>query len=221
MAGYPPPPSFGPAPGQRGQAVPFQYLTPQNTEYAYARPSQSTNMSAFEQNATTLAPGREYNARPPPFNPIARNSGAPPLPIYGGMNPSALYQMPVWTTQANPHGIQNPLESSTRGIVSGQGPLALQPESVVQAGAGPSATRPGLHAAEEGELSEGEYEENNVEGIPGPARGAAESYNDHPKDRGRPSNGTLNQRQSSFEKMTPVPLTGTFPLLFVCMHVAE
>ncbi|OBU01827.2 hypothetical protein VE01_00549 [Pseudogymnoascus verrucosus] len=210
MAGYPPPPSFGPAPGQRGQAVPFQYSTPQNTEYAYARPSQSTNMSAFERNATTLAPGLEYNARPPPFNLIARNSGAPPLPIYGGIDPSALYQMPVWATQVNPHGVQNPLESSTVDVVSGQGPFALQPESAAQGRAGPSATRPGLHAAEEGELSEGEYKENSVEGIPGPARGATGSYNDYRKDRGRPSNGTSNQRQSSFEKMTPVPLTDPY-----------
>ncbi|ELR04898.1 hypothetical protein GMDG_00157 [Pseudogymnoascus destructans 20631-21] len=205
MAGYPPPPSFGPAPGQRGQAVPFQYSTPQNTEYAYARPSQSTNMSAFEQNATALAPGLEYNARPPPFNPIARNSGAPPLPIYGGMDPSALYQIPVWATQANLHEIQNPLESSTVDVVSGQGLFAMQPESVAQGRAGPSAIRPGLHAVEEGELSEGEYEENNVEGIPGPARGEAGSYNDYRKERRRPSNGTLNQRQSSFEKMTIDP----------------
>lgn len=178
-------------------------------------------MSAFERNATTLAPGLEYNARPPPFNLIARNSGAPPLPIYGGIDPSALYQMPVWATQVNPHGVQNPLESSTVDVVSGQGPFALQPESAAQGRAGPSATRPGLHAAEEGELSEGEYKENSVEGIPGPARGATGSYNDYRKDRGRPSNGTSNQRQSSFEKMTPVPLTGTFPLLFVCMHVAK
>ncbi|OBT77637.1 hypothetical protein VF21_03710 [Pseudogymnoascus sp. 05NY08] len=212
MAGYPPPPSFGPAPGQRGQAVPFQYPTPQNTEYAYARPFQSTNMSAFEQNAATLTPELEYNARPPPFNPTGRNSGPPSLPIYGGMDPSALYQIPAWASQANPHGIPNPLESSTTGVVSGQGPFALQPESMPQGRAGLSATRPGLHAAEEGELSEGEYEEDSVEGIPGPARGEAGIYNNYRKDRGQPSNGTLNQRLRSFEMdmMTHVPLTDPY-----------
>lgn len=221
MAGYPPPPSFGPAPGQRGQAVPFQYPTPQNAEYAYSRPSQSANISAFEQNAAALAPGLEYNARPPPFNPTARNSRAPHLPIYGGLDHSALYQPPVWASQANPAGILNSLESSTTGVVSGQGPFALQSASMPQESAEPSATRSRLQAAEEGELSEGEFEEENAEGISGPARREAGSYNDYRKDRGRPSNGTVNQRQSNFEKMTPVPLTGTKALLSVCMHVAK
>lgn len=221
MAGYPPPPSFGPAPGQRGQAVPFQYTTPQNAEYAYARPSQSTNISAFDQNAATLAPGLEYNARPPPFNPTARNSGAPPLPIYGGLDPSALYQRPVWTAQTNTPGIPNPLESSRTGVISGQGPFAFQSESMPQGSAGQSAARSRPQAAEEGELSEGEYEEGNVEGVLEPARGDAGSYNDYRKNRGRPSNGTVNQRHNSFDNMTPVPLTGTVALLSVCMHVAK
>lgn len=221
MAGYPPPPSFGPAPGQRGQAVPFQYPTPQNAEYAYARPSQSSNMSAFGQNAAALAPGLGYNARPPPFTPTTRNSGAPPLPIYGGLDPSALYQRPAWATQANPPWISNPLESSTTGVVSNQGAFALQPELMPQGSADPSTSRPGLQAVEKGELSEGEYEEENTEVNPGPSQGAAGDYNDYPKDQGRPSNGTISQRQNSFERMTPVPLVGTFALHSVCMHIAK
>ncbi|KFY33917.1 hypothetical protein V494_07215 [Pseudogymnoascus sp. VKM F-4513 (FW-928)] len=210
MAGYPPPPSFGPAPGQRGQAVPFQYPTPQNPEYAYARPSQSTNMSAFEQNAANLAPGFEYNAMPPPFNPPARNSGAPPLPVYGGFDPSALYQIPLWAAQGNPPGVSNPLQPSTMGVVSGQGPFALQSESMQQNTAEASATRARTQAAEEGELSEGEYEEDNVEGIAGSPRGGAVDYNDYRKSRPGPSNGALNQRQSSFERMAPDPLTDSY-----------
>ncbi|KFY60236.1 hypothetical protein V497_03766 [Pseudogymnoascus sp. VKM F-4516 (FW-969)] len=210
MAGYPPPPSFGPAPGQRGQAVPFQYPTPQNAEYAYARPSQSLNMSAFGQNAAALAPGVEYNARPPSFNPTARNSGAPPLPIYGGLDPSALYQRPMWGAQANSPVISNPLESSTTGVFSGQGPFVLQPELRPQGSADQSTTRPGLQAVEEGELSEGEYEEEDTEVVSGPSQGGAGDYNDYRTDHGRPSHGTINQRQSSVEKKTPVPLVDSY-----------
>lgn len=221
MAGYPPPPSFGPAPGQRGQAVPFQYPTPQNTEYAYPRPSEFANISAFDRNTATLAPGLEYNVRPPPFNPTAQNSGAPPLPIYGGLDPSALYQRPVWAAQANPPGISNPVGPSTAGVIYGQGPFALRPEPNPQGGTEPAATHSRPQATEEGELSEGEYEEDNAEGISRPTRRDGRSYNGHRKDRGQSSNGTVNQRQSSFEKMTPVPLTGTAALLSVCMHVAK
>lgn len=219
MAGYPPPPSFGPAPGQRGQAGPFQYPTPQNAEYPYARPPQSANMSAFEQNAAALAPGLEYNTRPP-FNPTPQNFGGPPLPIYAGSDPNALYQRPVWAGQANPSGTQNPLESSATGVISGQGPFDLKSKPMTQGRVEPSATRPGPQAVEEGELSEGEYEEDNAEIIPGSARGEPESYNHYRKDSGQPSNGTVN-RHNSFEKITPAPLTGTVALLPVCMHVAK
>ncbi|OBT65429.1 hypothetical protein VE03_06045 [Pseudogymnoascus sp. 23342-1-I1] len=209
MAGYPPPPSFGPAPGQ-SQAVPFQYPTPQNAEYAYPIPSEFANISAFEQNAATLALGPEYNTRPPPFNPTFRNSGAPPLPIYGGLDPSALYQRPVWAAQTIPPGISNPLDPSRAGVVSAQGSFVLQSESMPQGAAEPPATRSRAQAAEEGELSEGEYEEDNADGISMPARGQARSYNDYRKDHGRPSSGIANQRQSSFEKMAPVPLTDSY-----------
>lgn len=84
-----------------------------------------------------------------------------------------------------------------------------------------SATRARTQAAEEGELSEGEYEEDNVEGIAGSPRGGAVDYNDYRKSRPGPSNGALNQRQSSFERMAPDPLTGIVTLLSICMHVAK
>lgn len=219
MAGYHPSPSFGPAPGQRGQTVPFQYPTPQNLEYAYATPSQSANISAFEQNTAALTPGVEYNARPFPFNPTGTNSGAP-LPIYGGSDPSTIYQRPVWAPQAKPPGIPTPLESSTTDIVPGQGPFALQSGSVPEGGTELLATRSRQQAVD-GELSEGEYEEDNVEGISGPARREAGSYNGYRADRGRPSNGTANQQQSGFEKMTPIPLTGIVALRSVYLYVAK
>jgi hypothetical protein len=221
MEGYPPPPSFGPAPGQRSQALPFQYTTAQNVEYAYDRPSQSANISAFEQNAATLAPGFEYNTRPPPFNQTARAFGVPPLPIYGGLDPSALHQSPMWAAQTKPPGIPSPLEYSTTNIGPGQRHFVMQPESIPQRSAELTATRPGPRAVEEGELSEGEYEEVNVRGIAESARGETRRYNDYQPNRGQPSNGTGNQRQSSFEKMTPIPLTGTSVLLSVCIYVSK
>jgi hypothetical protein len=127
----------------------------------------------------------------------------------------------MWAAQTNPPVISNPLESSATGVFSGQGPFVLQPELRPQGSADQSTTRPGLQAVEEGELSEGEYEGEDTEVVSGPSQGGAGDYNDYRKDHGRPSHGTINQRQSSVEKKTPVPLVGTFALHSVCMHIAK
>lgn len=222
MAGYPPPPSYGPAPGQRGQALPFQYTTAQNIEYPYAIPSQSANISAFEQNAATL-PGFEFNTRPHPFNPAGQPPGVlpPPLPAYHGIDPIALRQHPMWAAPARPPGVPASLESSTGAIGSVQSHIAMQPELVPQGSIAPTAIHRGPQAVEEGELSEGEYEEANTGSIPGSEREKKGRYSGYIPTQTRHSNGIVNQRPNSFENTATIPPTGTYVLPFICVCVAK
>lgn len=221
MAGYPPPPSYGPAPGQRGQALPFQYTTAQTIEYPYAIPSQSANISAFEQNAATL-PGFEFNTRPPPFNPTGQHPGVPPpLPAYHGLDPNALRQNPMWAAPTRPPGVPASLESSTGGIGSVQSQIAMQPELVPQGSITSTAIHRGQQAVEEGELSEGEYEEADTRSIPGSGREKIGRYSGYMPNQTRHSNGTVNQQPNSFEKTTTIPPTGTYVLPFICVCVAK
>jgi len=211
MADYPAVPSFAAPLGQTGRNAPLQYAPAQRSEYTYDMSSHATNASAFEHNGNGRGGFGHNNAGFQAFSPAAVASGVPPLPIYGAAwDPNVQQQSPFWAVQTRTPDSLRSLGTPTAGLGSDHMPFASQ--TVMPQTSAAASTLPARpQAVEEGELSEGEYEESNAQEIPIPGpRVRHESQ--YRRNYEPPSYGEARRRQHSPEQRAPPLQTGMFDM---------
>jgi hypothetical protein len=190
MSDYPPTPSYGAHYGSRDQAnppylpptYPNQYIPPDD-----GRAAQGHMASNYDTSMSSYV----YNRPLPPFSAAAIASGVPPLPPFNGWNQDPI-PLPPFIPPQNP--IQYP-------------PLNNNPQFGSQFY--PSYGQPSYHANvqtakpyEQGELSEGEFEDNGLAtNTPPVAYGASHytngtNYGDSSTSAGYSGARELNTQQS-------------------------
>ena len=204
MADYPPTPPFGMAPSR---AVPPYREASHQDMYDYGDAGQPERGSLLEYHRAQRRAAFEQNAKIPGFNATSVVSGIPPLPIYQDQE-SLSFGYP-----SRPYGydetVERPRSRTTYNKTSN--PFPLPPNAPNERNHKPPVSRtPAAQNVEEGELSEGEFEEvrpkanRNAAGMAG-----RHDYYEHPRDDRHLSayHGAYNGNGER-EAISNAPLTG-------------
>jgi hypothetical protein len=155
MANYPPTPPFGMA---LGRAVPPYREASHQEIYDYGDAVQPERRPLLEYHKAQTRVAFDQNAKVPGFSAASVASGIPPLPIYQDQE-SLLYGNPARSYGRDgtlePPRSQNP-NSKPSNLSPHELPQNLSQERIHKR---PASHTPAARNAEEGELSEGEFEE--------------------------------------------------------------
>lgn len=236
MAGFPAP-FFPAAPGQTGRKHPSEYAGPSaqglKDDFPYDPNTFASNASAFEHNTNTLnpgfdfganlgfpaqTPGFDYSAGFPAPNPAAVPFAMPPIPpMFGNSwDPRMQNSAPFWPV---PTGAP---DSMWPPAAVGSDALPFPPLSALPPINAAPSTLPAVQ--EEGELSEGEYqEEPSRQTKPSSNRPDVRSETRRHYQNYEPSfDAAARRRRSSLgQKTSPPPQTGTIPASFCRLSQAH
>ncbi|KAH7311928.1 hypothetical protein BKA65DRAFT_517832 [Rhexocercosporidium sp. MPI-PUGE-AT-0058] len=161
MSDYPSTPSYAPGYGTRDQqnppflppTYPNQYLQADDSQQGHMASHYDTSMSAYG-----------YNRSIPSFSASAVAAGVPPLPIFTGWNQESV-PLPSYTTPTN--GTQYPGYTNSAQHSTPYYQTPSQPAYQQQV--------PGIKPYDQGDLDEGEFEENaNATQTPSNGYGASQ-----------------------------------------------
>lgn len=155
MADYPPTPAFGMVPSPA--VPPYREASHQET-YDYGDPGQSERLSLLEYQAPQKSAAFQRNARIPGISAASMESSIPPLPIYqSGEDSPYLYRRGSGGQNARfePSNSQNTYINPSGHSNHELAPNKLHTLDHIR----PSSRTPATQNVEEGELSEGEFEE--------------------------------------------------------------
>jgi hypothetical protein len=153
MADYPPTPPFGMAPSR---AVPPYREASHQDMYDYGDAGQPERRSLLEYHKAQTRAAFEQNTKIPGFSAASVASGIPPLPIYQDQE-----SLP-YGYQSKPYGydgtVERPRSQTTYNNPSNPSPLPPNAPNE-RNHTRPASRTPAAQNVEEGELSEGEFEE--------------------------------------------------------------
>jgi hypothetical protein len=208
MADYPPTPPFGMAPTR---AVPPYREASHQDMYDYGDAVQSERRPTLEYHKAQTRAAFEQNAKIPGFSAASVASGIPPLPIYQDQE-SLSYGYPA-ASYGRDGALESPRNRNLYTKPSNTSPLEL-PQTVPHERnhKRPPSHTPAAPNAEEGELSEGEFEEvrPNLNRIAAGMTRTDDYYEHQRQDPHRPSYRGANNSNGEHEMISNAPLTGPY-----------
>lgn len=207
MSDYPSTPSYGANYGARDQANP-PYLPPTYPNQYMQQDNGRAAQGHMAQNYDTSMSAYAYNNALPSFSAAAVASGVPPLPLFQGWNQDTV-PLPPFNQQQN--AIQYPPPNNNSQFGSQYYPSYSHPSY-------PSnAQTPKRY--EQGELSEGEFEDNGQATITPPVGYGVSHYTNVAANYGDSSTsaGYSGAREPNTQQSYP----GIFILLYITDDVAN
>jgi hypothetical protein len=204
MADYPPTPPFGMAPSR---AVPPYREASHQEIYEYGDQAQTVDRALLEHHTAQTSTAFQQNAKIPGFSAVAVASGVPPLPLiyYQGREDHPYSYSPRSLGQNARFG--PPRSQNSYSNTSVPSPQALPPsEPHARDRKRPSSNTPAVQNVEEGELSEGEFEEASPEVNRNVGRVRRYDFYEHQRDDH--SNRGVYDSSGELEVTSNAPLTG-------------
>lgn len=204
MADYPPTPPFGMAPGR---AVPPYREASHRDMYDYGDAGQSERVSSLEYHKAQTRVAFEQNAKISGFSAASVASGIPPLPIYQGQG-----SLP-YGYQSRPYVYDGTVECPRSRTTDNKplNPSPLPPNASNERNhKSPASRTPAAQNIEEGELSEGEFEEVRPKiNRNGAGMARRHDYYEHQSDdRNLPAYPGAYNGNGECEAASNAPLTG-------------
>lgn len=203
MADYPPTPPFGMAPSR---AVPPYREASHHEIYDYEDQGRSVDRSLLEFHKAQTSAAFLQNATISEFSSASMASVIPPQPIYQGRgDPPYSYLQGSFGYNAR---FDAPRSQNSYSNTSVPSPQEIQPNiSHSRDRKRPSSNSPAIQNVEEGELSEGEFEEARPEATRNAAgRASREDFYQHRRDDG--AYRGVYDNSGEIEVTTNAPLTG-------------
>jgi hypothetical protein len=200
MSDYPPTPSFG----TLGQPVPRYYEPPQNAMYEYDEGVQD-GADVLSFNMTQSNNSFSHNSKIPGFSAATVASGIPPLPIYDSRGSPYSY-----LPEASDRFVGIP-EINSSNYSDSQRPAQIISRLPVTS----------TQVTEEGELSEGEFEDTTVKGNESSiaaSHGRIDDYESYDNRYNEPVHPRSYSGNTVHGALTVPPLTGKFNST-TCPHI--